>query len=416
MALLPVPAALAITARRSARSAPDRRRRCFRRGRVRRGLCPPLRSARGAHLGMVAFHGLLLHPCICGASLSELPWMIGAVLVGTLCTYLISYVMPDRPETRCLRATISGPCGRGMAIVGRHPPARRGADGPPRRTGAGAGFSGAGSPGSMPPPMMVQGQIEGQRGPRTTLWPGVTGEPPLAPVAVRRRARRRVGDGRRPAWRRRLGPENTLGHAARAGRCAVPALLGPSESRKPARTGTGPRAGLSRFLDNQPIATADEDPSDAAVRPGGVVDHRRGASDCRSPGAGGAGNPPTAGTRRRAHHRARVRMRRRQHLLSPPTPPAEQTQQWPATDHPGRPSRCPSPASLAIITGELVSAPPRWYWGGDRGVRDLRRHQFLGRDPDPRAGSACSARCSGVPAGMLVADAWSPGTRSGRSR
>ncbi len=50
------------------------------------------------------------------ARVSELPWLIGAVAVGTVCTYVMSaYVLPDRPES-VLRATIRALRAR-MAIV-----------------------------------------------------------------------------------------------------------------------------------------------------------------------------------------------------------------------------------------------------------------------------------------------------------
>lgn len=70
---------------------------------------------RGRALGMVAFMAyffdLFLH-----AGVHELPWMVLAVLVGTLCTFLMTaYLLPDRPE-RVLQATIRSLRAR-MAIV-----------------------------------------------------------------------------------------------------------------------------------------------------------------------------------------------------------------------------------------------------------------------------------------------------------
>ena len=48
------------------------------------------------------------------AKASELPWLIGAVLVGTMCTLCDGrvYLLPDRPES-VLRRTHSGTGGRG---------------------------------------------------------------------------------------------------------------------------------------------------------------------------------------------------------------------------------------------------------------------------------------------------------------
>src|SRR5262249_32127414 len=114
MALLPVPAALAITA--AALLGPHKAvsdlvfvvivfpavyiRRFWPRGRA---------------LGMVAFMAYFFTLYL-RARISELPWMIGAVVVGTLCTFVMSsYVLPDRPE-RVLRATIRALRAR-MAIV-----------------------------------------------------------------------------------------------------------------------------------------------------------------------------------------------------------------------------------------------------------------------------------------------------------
>ncbi|HVT67594.1 MAG TPA: hypothetical protein VHF26_07590, partial [Trebonia sp.] len=131
-------------------------------------------GARGRALGMVAFMSyfftLYLH-----ARLAELPWMIGAVAVGTVCTYVMStYVMPDRPE-RVLRATIRALRAR-MAIVldttaeavrtGRLDERRR------RRMRARTIRLNETA-------LMVQSQIEDKADPGT-LWPGVTAEQ-LAP-------------------------------------------------------------------------------------------------------------------------------------------------------------------------------------------------------------------------------------------
>jgi hypothetical protein len=131
-------------------------------------------GARGRALGMVAFMSyfftLYLH-----ARLAELPWMIGAVAVGTVCTHVMStYVMPDRPE-RVLHATIRALRAR-MAIVldttaeavrtGRLDERRR------RRMRARTIRLNETA-------LMVQSQIEDKADPGT-LWPGVTAEQ-LAP-------------------------------------------------------------------------------------------------------------------------------------------------------------------------------------------------------------------------------------------
>lgn len=114
MALLPVPAALAITA--AALLAPHVVASdavfvliVFTAAYIRRF------GARGRALGMVAFMSYFFTLYL-RARVSELPWMIGAVAVGTVCTYVMTaYVLPDRPE-RVLRATIRALRAR-MAIV-----------------------------------------------------------------------------------------------------------------------------------------------------------------------------------------------------------------------------------------------------------------------------------------------------------
>jgi len=114
MTLLPVPAALAITA--AALLSPHWVAAdvvfvavVFAASYVRRF------GARGRALGMVAFMAYFFTLYL-RAGMSQLPWMIGAVVVGTLCTFVMStYVLPDRPE-RVLHGTIRALRAR-MAIV-----------------------------------------------------------------------------------------------------------------------------------------------------------------------------------------------------------------------------------------------------------------------------------------------------------
>lgn len=131
-------------------------------------------GARGRALGMVAFMSYFFTLYL-RARISELPWMIGAVAVGTVCTFVMTtYVMPDRPE-RVLRATIRALRAR-MAIVvdttaevvrtGHLDERRR------RRMRARTLRLNETA-------LMVQSQIEDKAAP-ATLWPGVTAEQ-LAP-------------------------------------------------------------------------------------------------------------------------------------------------------------------------------------------------------------------------------------------
>ncbi|ORV98111.1 FUSC family protein [Mycobacterium kyorinense] len=70
---------------------------------------------RGRALGMVLFMAYFF-TLFLRATTAELPWLIGAVLVGTLCSFVFAtYVLPDRPE-RVLSATLRALRAR-MAIV-----------------------------------------------------------------------------------------------------------------------------------------------------------------------------------------------------------------------------------------------------------------------------------------------------------
>jgi uncharacterized membrane protein YgaE (UPF0421/DUF939 family) len=169
MALLPLPAAVSITAaavlaRYTVASDVVFVIVVFTAAYVRRF------GARGRALGMVAFMSYFFTLYL-RARLAELPWMIGAVAVGTVCTFVMSaYLMPDRPE-QVLRATIRALRAR-MAIVidttaeavgtGRLDERRR------RRMRARTIRLNETA-------LMVQSQIEDKADPGT-LWPGVTAE------------------------------------------------------------------------------------------------------------------------------------------------------------------------------------------------------------------------------------------------
>ena len=166
--------------------------------------------------------------------------MIGAVVVGTLCTFVMSaYVLPDRPE-RVLRATIRSLRAR-MAIVvdttadavrtGRLDERRR------RRMRVRTVRLNETA-------LMVQSQIEDKVNPGHAVARGQRRT--IGPVVVRRRTRRRMGRDRRSACRsRRTG--YTRRHPRRTGRRRSPSSRGPSGYRNPTGFG-GPRTGLSRFL------------------------------------------------------------------------------------------------------------------------------------------------------------------------
>jgi uncharacterized membrane protein YccC len=124
---------------------------------------------RGTALGMVTFMSYFFTLYL-RAKLSELPWLIGAVLVGTLCTFLLSIVLPDRQES-VLRANVRALRAR-MAIVinttadlvrtGQIDERRR------RRLRIRTARLNETA-------LLVQAQIEDRVNPGV-LWPGVTGE------------------------------------------------------------------------------------------------------------------------------------------------------------------------------------------------------------------------------------------------
>lgn len=351
MALLPVPAAVAIAA--AAALAPHQVFSdavfvlvVFTAAYVRRF------GARGRALGMVAFMSYFFTLYL-RASVSELPWMIGAVAVGTVCTFVMTtYVMPDRPD-RVLRATVRALRAR-MAIVvdttadavrtGRLDERRR------RRMRARTTRLNETA-------LMVQSQIEDKADP-AMLWPGVTAEQ-LAPwlldaelaiewvaTAGRRAAALMSEDPSAIPAPTRVALVDALSRLARAIRLPEPDGLRQAGAR------------AQRLLDEQRGAAGD-DPGSAAVRrlALAIINAATATSDVRAivdrAAAGQAGALENRDSER---------------------PPASDGA---PTDAPGEPAdEAPSQglrpttrqaiqvavaASLAIIAGELVS-PARWYW------------------------------------------------------
>ena len=125
---------------------------------------------RGTALGMVTFMSYFFTLYL-RATFAQLPWLIGATLVGTLCSFVWSvFLMPDRPES-VLRENIRSLRAR-MAIVvdttaetvraGRLDERRK------RRLRVRTGRLNETA-------LMVQAQIEDRVNPGA-LWPGVSGE------------------------------------------------------------------------------------------------------------------------------------------------------------------------------------------------------------------------------------------------
>jgi hypothetical protein len=346
MALLPVPAALAITA--AALLAPHKVTSdivfvaiVFGAAYLRRF------GARGRALGMVAFMAYFFTLYL-RARISELPWMIGAVVVGTVCTFVMStYVLPDRPE-RVLRATIRALRAR-MAIVvdttaeavrtGRLDERRR------RRMRARTIRLNETA-------LMVQSQIEDKADP---LWPGVTSEQltpwlfdaELAIEWVATAGRRAAALGTDPAAdipdATRVELVTALTRLARAIRIPQEGGLRQAASR------------AQQILDQQPTPTPD-DAGKVAVRrlALAIINAATATAEVRAiveravAGTSGADNAP------------------------PPPPAAESV--GPAADEADgghqdsglrqttrQAIQVSVAASLAIIIGEWVS-PSRWFW------------------------------------------------------
>jgi uncharacterized membrane protein YccC len=114
MALLPLPTALAITAAALVSPHPVIADVLFV-GVVFVAAYARRFGPRGTALGMVTFMSYFFTLYL-RAKFAELPWLIGATLIGTLCSYVWSaFIMPDRPES-VLRENIRALRAR-MAIV-----------------------------------------------------------------------------------------------------------------------------------------------------------------------------------------------------------------------------------------------------------------------------------------------------------
>jgi len=337
MALLPVPAALSITA--AALLAPHKIASdvafvaiVFAAVYARRF------GPRGRALGMVAFMAYFFTLYL-RASISELPWMIGAVMVGTLCTFVMSaYVLPDRPE-RVLRATIRALRAR-MAIVvdttaevvrtGRLDERRR-------------RHMRARTIRLNETALMVQSQIEDKADP-ATLWPGVTTEQ-LAPwLFDAELAIEWVGAaGRRAAALSSDIPADTraelvaaLAQLARAIRIPQPGGLRQAADQ------------AQRILDLQPTPTAADDPGTGAVRrlALAIINAATAASEVRAlvEGVAAGGTPPPAPD-----------------SVAPAADAADEQGDSGLRQTTRQAIQVSVAASLAIVIGELVS-PSRWFW------------------------------------------------------
>lgn len=350
MALLPVPAALSITAAAVLAPYPVAADAVFV-AVVFAAVYVRRFGPRGRALGMVAFMAFFFTLYL-RASLSELPWMIGAVVVGTVCTFVMStYVMPDRPE-RVLRATIRALRARMAILVGTTAEAVRTGRLDERRRR----HMRARTIRLNETALMVQGQIEDYADP-AVLWPGVTSQQ-LAPwlfdaelaiewvanagrtvTAVAAENPTAIPDGTR------LELVGALDELARAIRIPAPGRLQQAANR------------AQRILDQQPGPTADDDAGEFAVRrlALAIINAANATAEVRAiveHATTGAVSGPGS--------------------TEPPEP--DDAQDDPQEDNAvaekadgGLPQttrqaiQVTIAASLAIITGELVS-PARWFW------------------------------------------------------
>ncbi|WAJ47562.1 FUSC family protein [Mycobacterium sp. Aquia_216] len=347
MALLPVPAALSITA--AALLAPHAVAAdavfvvvVFVAVYVRRF------GPRGRALGMVAFMAYFFTLYL-RAAISELPWMIGAVVVGTVCTFVMStYVLPDRPE-RVLRATIRALRARMAILVGTTAEAVRTGrlDERQRR------HMRARTIRLNETALMVQSQIEDKAHP-AILWPGVTSQQ-LAPwlfdaeLAIEwvANAGRTVAtviteDPAAIPVGTRLELVGALTELARAIRIPAPGGLQLAADH------------AQRVLDEQPRPTADDDPGEAAVRrlALAIINAANATAEIRAiVERATSGAVEDTGT------------------TKPPESDALPEEDDAGAEKAGsglsqttrQAIQVTIAASLAIVTGELVS-PSRWFW------------------------------------------------------
>ncbi|ORB12697.1 FUSC family protein [Mycobacterium noviomagense] len=280
---------------------------------------------RGRALGMVMFMAYFF-TLFLRAKAAELPWLIGAIMVGTACSFVITtYVLPDRPE-RVLRAAMRSLRAR-MAIVvdttaeaiaaGRLDERRR------RRLRVRIARLNDTA-------LMVQSQIEDKVNP-APLWPGISGEDlALWLFDAELTVERVVTAGARVADAGPEIPAATRAELAAALRQLARAIRLPQQPE-----------GLRRVADlAQQLLNRHSTDDDALIRRLGlaVIATATAASEVRA-------------------------MVDRASSATPAAPPArEEPQQRTGLRPTTRQAiQVAVAASLAIVVGEFVS-PARWYW------------------------------------------------------
>lgn len=295
-------------------------------------------GARGRALGMVAFMSYFFTLYL-RASPSELPWLIVAIVVGTVCTFVMTaYVLPDRPET-LLRSTIRALRARMAIVVDTTADAVRTGrlDGRRRRRMRARTIR------LNETALMVQGQIEDKANP-AVLYRGVTGEQ-LAPwlfdaeLAIEWVATA----GRRAAVLASENPDAIPG-GVRAELVTALALLSRA-IRFPEGGGLPQAANQAHRVLDRPGPAADDDEGNAAVRrlALAIINAAAATAEVRALVEGAAAGRPVETT-------------------DTPAPPPDDDQPQQGLRQTTRQAiQATVAASLAIVTGELL-APARWYW------------------------------------------------------
>jgi uncharacterized membrane protein YccC len=294
---------------------------------------------RGRALGMVGFMSYFFTLYL-RAGISELPWMIGAVVVGTVCTYVIStYVLPDRPE-RVLRATIRALRARMAIVVDTTADAVRTGQLDERRRR----HMRHRTIRLNETALMVQGQIEDKADP-AMLWPGVTSQQ-LAPwlfdaelaiewvaTSGRQAASIVAQDPIAIPVGIRLELVEALTELARAIRIPAPGGLEQAANR------------AQQVLDQQPRPGSTDDPGEAAVRRLALAIINAAAA--------------TAEVRAIIEHATAKAVEIEQDSTTPEPESDDADSGLSQTTR--QAIQVTIAASLAIVVGELVS-PSRWFW------------------------------------------------------
>jgi uncharacterized membrane protein YgaE (UPF0421/DUF939 family) len=296
-------------------------------------------GARGRALGMVAFMSYFMTLYL-RAGLSELPWLIVAVVVGTVCTFVMSaYVLPDRPE-RVLHSTIRALRARMAIVIDTTAEAvRTGRLDERRRRQMRARTIRLNETA-----LMVQGQIEDKFNP-AMLYRGVTAEQLSPWLFDAELATEWVATaGRRAAV---VASENpaAIPETTRAELVTALALLSRA-IRAPQEGGLRQAASQAqRVLDHQANAGSDDE-GEAAVRrlALAIINAAKATAEVRAIVEGAvAGQPPPVET-------------------TDDTPPAEDEPPEQGLSQTTRQAiQVAVAASLTIVAGELLS-PTRWYW------------------------------------------------------